>query len=159
MTPTQPSPPASRATPAELARVVFRLRRALAQAAGGGIGAELPFAKVEALRLVHQRPGLRVQDVAEALGIAPNTASGLVKQLIGLGFVDRRQDRGDARVARLYPTDLALARKATRHSRRDAAVGAALDSLGGADRELIESAVPALQRLLEALGDGRPAAH
>lgn len=147
---TRSAPWSDPAAEAGLARVVFRLRRALAQVAGGGEG-ELPYARLEALRLVHHRPGLRVQDVAAALGIAPNTASTLVTQLASMGLVERRQDDADARVARLYPSPLAMARKASRHDRRDAALRAALESLSASDQELIEAALPALGRLLGAL--------
>jgi DNA-binding MarR family transcriptional regulator len=147
MSATRPAQRSPEAAVASLPRLVFRLRRALNQSGG----ASLPFAKLEVLRLVHRSPGLRVQDVAQALGIAPNTASTLVKQLAEMGLVERRHDAADARAVRLYPTALALARKASRHDRRDAALSAALQSLGRDERELIESALPALNRLLEAL--------
>lgn len=141
------APPASD----ELSRVVFRLRRALAQLSGQGAEGDLPYAKVEALRLIHHRPGLRVQELAAALGVAPNTASTLVKQLLAMGLVERRQDSDDGRVARLYPSALAVARKARRRDRREAALSAALEALPEADQALVEAALPAFNRLLEAL--------
>lgn len=127
----------------------------MSQLAGQGTGdPDLPFAKVEVMRLLHGQAGLRVQDVAEALGIAPNTASTLVTQLSALGLVERRRDASDGRVARLYPTRAATARKARRRDRREAGMTVVLERLPAADRELILTAIPALNRLVKALEEG-----
>jgi DNA-binding MarR family transcriptional regulator len=134
----------------ELTLVIARLRRAMSQFAGAA-DPDLPFAKLEVVRLLHKSPGMRVQDVADGLGIAANTASTLVTQLASMGLVERRRDKADARVARLFVTRAATARKARRRDRREAAVFQAVERLSTTDRELIVAAVPALNRLLQEL--------
>lgn len=141
----------------ELTTVIARLRRAMSQLAGvNARDQDLPFAKLEVLRLLHKQPGLRVQDVADALGIAANTASTLVTQLSYMGLVQRRRDAVDARVVRLFVTQAAKARKARRRDRRETAMSQALGRLSANDLDLIFAAVPALNALLETLeGSGR----
>lgn len=135
-----------------LTTVIARLRRVMSQVAGASTAdPDLPFAKLEVLRLLHKQPGMRVQDVADALGIAANTASTLVTQLSSLGLVERRRDAVDARVARIFVTPAAKARKARRRDQRETAVSQALGQLSASHRDLILAAVPALNRLLEVL--------
>jgi DNA-binding MarR family transcriptional regulator len=137
---------------AELATVILRLRRSLRQiAGGGGPDPELPLAKAEVLRLVNKQPGLRVQEVADALGIASNTASTLIGQLSMLGLIERGRDVVDARAVRLFPTEAALARRDRLRDRREKAVTEALGVLPASDRQAIERAIGPLSRLLETL--------
>jgi DNA-binding MarR family transcriptional regulator len=137
---------------AQLATTILRLRRSLSQlATRGGPDPELPLAKGEVLRLVYKYPGRRVQDVADALGIAANTASTVIGQLSQLGLIQRQRDPDDARVARLYPTAAARARRARLRDRRDALVARAIESLSASDQLAIERALGPLGRLLETL--------
>lgn len=137
---------------AELATVIVRLRRSLSQVGGrGGSDPELSIAKVEVLRLLNKQPGQRVQDVADALGIAANTASTLIGQLALLGLIERGADPDDARAVRLYPTVAARARRDRRRDRRDRAIVKALKALTATDRAAIERAIGPLGRLLETL--------
>jgi len=137
---------------AELANTILRLRRSLSQlATRGGPDPDLQLAKSEVLRLVFNQPGVRVQDVADGLGIAPNTASTLVTQLAQLGLVERGRDPDDARVVLLFPTAAARARRARIRGRRDSVIAEALSALSAGDRAAVLRAVQPLGRLLRIL--------
>ncbi len=114
----------------------------------------LPEAQLDLLRLVRAEPGLRPQEAASRLGVLPNTVSTLLKNLEGTGLLERRRDGADARAVRLYLTPAAWDRIATWQNQRQAVVGAALDSLAPADRDAIARSLPALDRLVRALGAG-----
>lgn len=58
------------------------------------------------LLLIHQ-PGMTLGQLSRALGVASATASVSVKRMEKAGFIEKRADRADARVIRLYPTPLA----------------------------------------------------
>jgi DNA-binding MarR family transcriptional regulator len=97
---------------------------------------------------------LRVQDAAAGLGLAPNTVSTLVKQLAAAGSLERRPDRADGRVTRLFLTRAARARWALRRDRREAVIRAALGRLSAEERAAIAGALPALNRLVLVLEEG-----
>jgi DNA-binding MarR family transcriptional regulator len=50
---------------------------------------------------LRRRPGISVNQVADELNLASNTVSTLVRQLVDAGFVVRRCQEADRRVARL----------------------------------------------------------
>jgi DNA-binding MarR family transcriptional regulator len=82
----------------ELMRVVGQLRRSVRRRVRQDWPhAPLPETHLELLRLVHDRPGLRVQEAAGALRLAPNTVSTLVNRLVAAGLLERRRDRRDGR--------------------------------------------------------------
>ena len=137
----------------ELAQAVGRLRRAIRQRTRQEWGASpLPEAQLEVVRLVRARPGLRPREVAEALGVLPNTVSTLLTALEGMGLLERRRDGADARGVRLHLTAAAHERIASWQDRRQAVVAEALDALDARDRAAIAGALPALGRLAHALG-------
>ena len=136
----------------ELVPILYRLRRLVRQRMQAEVGASpLPEAQLELIRLVRAASGLRVQEVAERLRVAPNTVSTLVRQLERSGFLERRTDPRDGRVVRLHLTAGGRARIARWRDRRQAIVASALDSLSEADRRDIGAALPALLRLVEVL--------
>jgi DNA-binding MarR family transcriptional regulator len=139
---------------AELADTVGRVKRAIRHRMRLELGASLPEAQLELMRLVRLEPGLRVQDAAEGLGLAPNTVSTLVKRLTAAGLLERRPDGADGRVTRLFLTRAARARWALRRDRREGVVGAALVELTVDERAAIAAALPALNRLVQVLGEG-----
>lgn len=135
-----------------LLHAVHRIRRLVRQRIRAEWGSPpLPEAQLELLRLVRERPGHRVQEAAEALGVAPNTVSTLVGQLESAGLVERRADPADRRAIRLHLTPAARARIARWRDRRQAIVGAAFAGLDEGDRQAIAAALPALDRLAELL--------
>jgi DNA-binding MarR family transcriptional regulator len=104
------------------------------------------------IRLLRSRPGLRVQEAASALGMAPNTVSTLVRQLEVAGLLERSGDEEDGRITRLRLAPAAEERIARWHDARQAVMAVALASLSDEDQRQIQDALPALRRLAQALG-------
>jgi len=133
-----------------LLAVIGPLRRALRRAGRKGIAGEsLPTSQAELLRVVRLQPGIGVREAAQQLGVAGNTVSTLVNQLVAAGFLVRRRDPADGRAARLELTPQADRRLALWRDHREQAMGAALDELSARERETLERALPALHKILE----------
>jgi DNA-binding MarR family transcriptional regulator len=117
----------------------------------------LPQSELEVMRLLVRRPGLSVNDVARELGLQPSNASTAIRLLIARGSLERRADRADRRVARLYPTPAAYAARDHREYSWGEALSEVLDGLAPADRRRLAKAAPALRRLATRLaGDPGP---
>ncbi|KUN24955.1 MarR family transcriptional regulator [Streptomyces antibioticus] len=108
-------------------------------------------AEVELLRLVVDRPGIRISDAAKELYLAGNSVSTLVNQLARQGYLVRETDPADRRAARLLPTPAAEARLGAWRRRRADLVRQQVAKLAEADREALVAAVPALRLLAENL--------
>ncbi|MEE4024050.1 MarR family transcriptional regulator [Gordonia sp. PKS22-38] len=111
----------------------------------------VPYAQVEVLRVVQDRPGISVGGVAEMLQLAPNTVSTLVKALVSAGLVDQQAVAGRGRT-----TTLSLTRKAEEmieiwDRRRAEILGDVLDSMSPAAVQQISDALPHLLELQQAL--------
>ncbi|MDT0566334.1 MarR family winged helix-turn-helix transcriptional regulator [Streptomyces sp. DSM 3412] len=113
----------------------------------------LPDAQIEVLRTVEAHPGIGTRAVAEWLQLVPNTVSTLVGDLVRAGLLRRARDRSDRRAARLYLTEEAVARLQDWVAAGDEVLSTALLRLDEADRQVLETAMPALRRLLEVLDD------
>ena len=61
--------------------------------------------QARALRVVSERDGVRLSDLAEALHIAPRSATEVADGLQERGLVERTPDPGDRRAVILRPTD------------------------------------------------------
>jgi len=93
--------------------------------------------------------GLRLTDLAEGAGIAPQSAGELVDQLETLGYVERRPDPDDRRAKRIHRTT--KAKKASK---------AAIDAAQRSERELkqllgekrLDALRDDLERIVEAKG-------
>ncbi|XXG09507.1 winged helix-turn-helix domain-containing protein [Micromonospora sp. SH-82] len=129
------------------------LRRAATQRSGN---TALPDAQVEVLRLVQRRPGIGVKEVAEGLGIAPNTVSTLIGELTSAGLLRRDRDPADRRLARLTLTDQAVGRMAAYRRHRGDLLAAGLAGLAEPDRRELLAAAPALRRLADLVLAHRP---
>lgn len=108
-------------------------------------------AQVELLRTVEQQPGIGVAAAARSLHLAGNSVSTLVNQLVEDEMLQRRIDPADRRAVRLELTPAAEQRLATWRRTRTEFVAGALETLSTDDLNAIEAALPALDRLLEAL--------
>jgi DNA-binding MarR family transcriptional regulator len=104
-------------------------------------------AEVELLRLVLARPGVGISDAAKDLGLAANSVSTLVNQLVGAGYLVREADPADRRAARLLPTPAAETRLREWRRRRAELVGRHVSRLDEADRAALHAAIPALRKL------------
>lgn len=109
--------------------------------------------QAELLNLVEQQPGASVGEVAAELRLAPNTVSATVTRLVDAGLLERERDPLDGRGVRLAVTDDGRERVQRRQSRRMELVGSALAGLAATDRVAIAAALPALERLVDAIGE------
>ncbi|ATY11341.1 MarR family transcriptional regulator [Amycolatopsis sp. AA4] len=114
-------------------------------------GPHLPGSQVELLRVVHRNPGIGVAAAARELSLAGNSVSTLVNVLTEAGLLRREVDAADRRAARLQLTDAARDRMATWRRARIGLVSVALARLSEEDTAAIVAALPALERLTEAL--------
>ena len=111
-------------------------------------------AAVEVLRVIEGEPGLSVGRVAELIGVAANTVSTLVGELVESGLVERHRDPRDRRAASLHLTEEARERLESWSRRRDEVLTAALGRLGEQECDALREALPALRSLMVALDEG-----
>jgi DNA-binding MarR family transcriptional regulator len=98
---------------------------------------------------------VRLSELGETEGINPTMLSRVVGDLVEVGLLERSSDAKDRRAAWVSVT--ANGRRLAERIRRERteAVNAALAGLSGADRQLIEASLPALEALAEQLKDVR----
>jgi DNA-binding MarR family transcriptional regulator len=109
------------------------------------------YTQVELLLALREREPARIGELATRLKLAPNTIRGLLQQLVETH--GRGPNPTDRRVAAVTPTPAGLAKLdewELAHHRR---LGAALAELGKGDQAAVRSALPALARLVEKLGN------
>ncbi|WP_051941071.1 MarR family winged helix-turn-helix transcriptional regulator [Phaeacidiphilus oryzae] len=149
-----PQPPRTeQSQAARLTDVVTRLRRALRSSIRTDYPWEsLPMAQVELLQTLAAGP-LRVGELATRQRLAPNTVSGLIGKLLEAGFVDRQNDPGDRRTARIALTPAGERQLADWQQAHERRLAGALDTLAAADREAVVRAIPGLELLAAALGE------
>jgi DNA-binding MarR family transcriptional regulator len=70
----------------------------------------LTLAQLKTLYLVSAAGPMRMSAIAEQLGTAPSTTSGVVDGLVGLGLLERFEDPADRRQVLVRPTPAAEAR-------------------------------------------------
>ncbi len=114
---------------------------------------DLPASELEVMRLLVRRPGLSVNEVAAELAMRPSNVSGTVRTLIAQGLLERRRDEGDGRVARLHPTERAIANRERREAAWGDALAEHLESLTATERKRLLASNASLRRLVEALGE------
>lgn len=135
-----------------LTDVITRLRRALRRSIRSDFPWEArPMAQVEVLQSLGESGPTRIGDLADRLRLAQSTTSALVGQLIAAELATREVDPDDRRASIVAlsasgRTDLKSWDSA--HRRR---LGTALGSLTASDQRAILAAVPALDRLVDAL--------
>ena len=131
---------------------MLRLARRLRRTADGGLTAT----QLSALATIESRGPLRLGDLAAAEGIAPPTVSRLVDHLEGAGLVRRQTDARDGRSFLVALTPAGMALLAELRSTGTRLLDRAMASLGEDDQATLVAAVPVLERLLDALGEGSP---
>ncbi|MFH8474675.1 MarR family winged helix-turn-helix transcriptional regulator [Streptomyces sp. NPDC018000] len=141
--------------PDELAGLLPRIQRLARRRLWSGLPApRLRGAHAELLRLVADRPGIRVSVAAHRLCLAPNSVSTLVNHLVAEGLLRREKDPGDGRAALLYPTPAGIGKLRDWHARREALFREHLAGLDADDRAALSAALPALHRLAASLREG-----
>lgn len=114
-------------------------------------------AQVELLLTLAEMAPARIGDLAERLHLANSTVSGLVAQMISAGLVRRQTNRADRRVAVVTLTPAGRGRLAEWEQAHQRRIGAAFGQLAGPDRDAINLALPALDRLTDLLNQPDPA--
>ena len=108
-------------------------------------------AQLELVRLVRRAPGISVARAAAELGVAPNTVSTLVRQLIGKGMLVRTADEVDRRVARLKLPEALDRRLGEWRDRRAIALADAIATLEPSEQATVAAAAALLARVADEL--------
>ena len=119
-----------------------RLRRELAPLGITGGQAALLWA-------IRSNPGIGVRGLADLEGVSTPAMSAYVDRLEAAGLVGRRRSELDRRRVQLEVTELGLRVLRSARSRRTAWLADRLRRLEPEERESIEAALPALNKLLE----------
>jgi DNA-binding MarR family transcriptional regulator len=128
------------------------LRRLLRRAAGHMFERDrLSVSQREVLAVVSKRPGSPVADVAQELGLAPNSVSTIVTQLVGAGLLVRETDPQDRRVGRLALTPAAQEALDSARARRRGLLHEALDRLSPRQLADLAAGIDAMEALAEEL--------
>ena len=69
---------------------------------------EMSPAQVGAMRDIIHCPGMSQRELADRLHIQRATATVMLQKMEKAGYIDRRPDRTDQRISRIYPTEKAL---------------------------------------------------
>ncbi|MEZ4292451.1 MAG: MarR family winged helix-turn-helix transcriptional regulator [Myxococcota bacterium] len=133
-------------TISRLRLVIMRLARRLRQQTPSGITP----AQLSALSLLAGLGAQSIRALAEMEGVRHPTMSRVVDALTAGGWVEREADPSDGRVVlvRLTPKSKREMERLRRH--RNASLEAQLEALAPTDRKRVLTALPALERLLEA---------
>jgi DNA-binding MarR family transcriptional regulator len=130
---------------------VGTLRRLLRRLAGTGFGEAVSTSQREVLLAVARRPGSAVTDVARELGLAPNSVSTMVTQLVAADLLVRETDAADRRVGRLSLTPDAAAETAATRGRRHGLLQKALNGLTPRQIADLAAGIDALAALADEL--------
>ncbi len=127
----------------QLRLAVLRLSRRLRQQAVGDITPS----QLSALTAVERHREVTLGELAAIERIAPPSMTRIAARLEERGLVERHVDSSDRRVARLAVSPSGRQLLETIRSRRDAYLAARLQVLTAEEREVLEKAVPLLERL------------
>lgn len=137
---------------AALPELVTRLRRALRAAVRNEIPWErLPMAQVELLQDLADRSDQRISELAATRRLATNTVSNVVQQMVQAGLAERQPDPLDRRAVAVRATPEGLEALAGWTEANESTINQALGMLSEADQDAINSAIPALERLVTSL--------
>jgi DNA-binding MarR family transcriptional regulator len=118
-----------------------RLRRELAPLGITGGQASLLWA-------IRSKPGIGARELAEREGVSPPAMTAYVNRLEAAGLVVRRRSESDRRRIELALTEAGVRVLRSARSRRTAWLAARLQRLEPAELAAVETALPALQRLV-----------
>jgi DNA-binding MarR family transcriptional regulator len=134
--------------PARLRAVVGKLSRRLnALARGSG----LTPSQLSALGVIARQGPIRLSDLADAESMNPTMLSRVVAALDEAGLVRRRTDPDDRRAGLLEVTAAGRRTHDRLRAERGRVLRQGLDSLDPGDAASIEAALPALERLVDAM--------
>lgn len=144
--------PADSALPEAVAEFVARLRRAMRKAARVRVPTmALSVAQLELLSLVQEHPGARPGDLAGLLHLAPNSVSTLANAMVIAGMLDRSPGATDKRTVAFTLTPKGARLVGQWRSTNESLLQSAIAAMGAQDRIVLTQALPALERLVEAI--------
>ena len=124
---------------------VTRLARILRHQDAGTLAPTLS----AALATVDREGPLTLGDLAQREHVAPPSITKAVDKLAGMGFVERRADETDRRVAQVHITAAGHRHVMQNRSRRTAWLATRLQDLPGADLARLAAAADVLERLVQ----------
>jgi DNA-binding MarR family transcriptional regulator len=127
----------------QLRLVILRLGRRLRQQAAGDVTPS----QLSALSTVAKHGELTLGELAAIERIAPPSMTRIAARLEDQGWLERRADASDRRVARVAVSPAGQALLDETRTRRDAFLSSRLQQLTEQERSLLERAVPLLERL------------
>jgi DNA-binding MarR family transcriptional regulator len=154
-----PTPPTADAVSETLMPAVGAVRRLLRRLAGPVVAGasetplEVSTSQREVLLMVGKREGRSVAEIADELGLAPNSVSTIVTQLVAAGLLVRETDPRDRRIGRLALTAPAQDALDSARARRRGVLHEALDRLTPRQLTDLAAGIDALEALAEELRD------
>jgi DNA-binding MarR family transcriptional regulator len=141
-------------TAARLRALIGRLSRRLRPTAAGAAAGLTP-TRISVLLYVVRNGPTRLSELAASEGINPTMLSRVVADLVDAGLLERSSDQGDRRAAWVKPT--AAGRRLVERMRRERtdALSVALNALSDSDRDKLEEALGAFERLADELREPR----
>ncbi|MGC8481127.1 MAG: MarR family winged helix-turn-helix transcriptional regulator [Acidimicrobiales bacterium] len=138
----------------ELSRLIGQLRRTAAKRGRERFMAErISQAAIEVLIACRDTPGMRSGDLARVLGLAPNTTSTLIGQLVASGLLERTHAEHDRRVVTLTLTDEGYGRLAHLRDTRRVVLAQAIAMTPGLGSEEVAAMITTLSRIAATLED------
>jgi MarR family transcriptional regulator, organic hydroperoxide resistance regulator len=111
-------------------------------------------AQLWALQELHERPGLRVGELANLMALHQSTASNMVDRLETTGLVRKERTAADQRVVRLYLTEQGSDLHAAAPSPARGVLPEALRMLPSDDLERLQDDLDVLLRQIKAMDEG-----
>jgi DNA-binding MarR family transcriptional regulator len=127
----------------QLRLAILRLSRRLRQQAAG----EITASQLSALSVVAKHGELSLGELAAIERVAPPSMTRIAARLEEAGWLERRVDAVDRRVARVAVSPAGEAILAETRTRRDAFLAARLNEFTVEERAVLAKAVPLLERL------------
>lgn len=116
-------------------------------------GVDLTPTRVAVLLTADRRGPIRIAEIAEREGLNPTLLSRTIAHLSAAGLIERSADPEDRRSAWVTVTAAGAAAAERIRDQRTVAVREAIADLNPTDRALIDAALPALERLADALSE------
>ncbi|MHB1837058.1 MAG: MarR family winged helix-turn-helix transcriptional regulator [Solirubrobacteraceae bacterium] len=139
------------ADPAARLRIAIgRLSRRLHRTAAGAAAGLTP-TRISVLLTIVRKGPIRLSALAEFESLHPTMLSRVIADLVDAGLVARTCDEGDRRAAWVQATAAGEQLADRMRRERTDALHAALDALSEAERQRLQSALPALEALADEL--------
>lgn len=142
-------------TAARLRTVIGRLSRRLRSTAAARQAGLTP-TKISVLLTVARTSPIRLADLGASEGLNPTLLSRVTTELVAAGLLERSSDPDDRRAAWVKISRAGRRLAERMRSERTEAVNAAFRGLSAEECRRLQSALPALEALAEALRERRP---